>query len=168
MPKPTMYRNRLIPFESVALSDDDVLERGDSRLITAWKTLKPKPTLAYGYSCYYLDQGFKVSRFYGHEGQFLHWYCDIIETTYDPAGDTYIFTDLLVDVIVMPDGFVRVLDLDELGDALKQQLITPEQLKRALHQCSALLDIIYRGEFETLTAPFLKVISQSSPILQST
>ena len=44
----------------------------------------------------------------------LFWYCDIVDHTFDTATDTYIFTDLLVDVIVYPDGFVKVVDLDEL------------------------------------------------------
>ena len=42
----------------------------------------------------------------------LFWYCDIVDHTFDTATDTYIFTDLLVDVIVYPDGFVEVVDLD--------------------------------------------------------
>ena len=64
MSKPTLYRNRLIPLESILLTNDEILYHDDKKIITFWKTLHPKSDLAYGYSCYFLDRGFKISRFY--------------------------------------------------------------------------------------------------------
>ena len=43
---------------------------------------------------------------------------------YTEETDTYIVTDLLADVIVYPDGFVKVVDLDELGEALEKGLLS--------------------------------------------
>lgn len=160
MQQPTLYRNRLIPLESVLLSQDRILYRDSTKLITAWDTLHPKSDLAYGYSCYYLDRGFKISRFYSHSHEFMFWYCDIIETEYQEDTDTYIFTDLLADVIVKPDGSNRVLDLDELSEALERGLVSPQQTARALRRLDDLLQIIYRDRFEALTEPLLKMAEQ--------
>lgn len=77
MSKPTLYRNRLIPLESILLTNDEILYHDDKKIITFWKTLHPKSDLAYGYSCYFLDRGFKISRFYSHSHDFMYWYCDI-------------------------------------------------------------------------------------------
>lgn len=145
-----LYRKRLIPEECVYLKDDMILYRDKEVIITRWNTLHPKKTLHHGYSCYFLERGFKVSKFYDHDGQLISWYCDIISHTYDEATDTYVFTDLLADVIVYPDGFVRVVDLDELADALRDHLITQEELQTALRHLDKLLSLIYKGAFPKL------------------
>ena len=75
-------------------------------------------------------------------------YCDIIDTSYDKNTDTYIFTDLLADVIIENDGFVRVVDLDELADACRMSIISNDMLVTSLHRLNALLSIIYNGDFK--------------------
>lgn len=145
-----LYRRRIIPKECVFLKDDVILYRDSEVIITRWNTLHPKKTLHHGYSCYFLERGFKVSKFYDHDGRLISWYCDIISHTYDAATETYVFTDLLADVIVYPDGFVRVVDLDELADAQRDGLITPEELQLALRHLDKLLTLIYKGAFPRL------------------
>ncbi|MDO5345442.1 MAG: DUF402 domain-containing protein [Lachnospiraceae bacterium] len=145
-----LYRKRIIPEECVCLKDDIILYRDHEIIITRWNTLRPKKTLHHGYSCYFLERGFKISKFYDHDGQLISWYCDIISHTYDADTETYIFTDLLADVIVYPDGFVRVVDLDELADALRDGLITSEELQTALRHLDKLLSLIYKGAFPRL------------------
>ena len=150
MSKPTIFRKRIIPAECVELKDDLILHRDAETIITRWNTLKPKKTLSHGYSCYFLDRGFKVSKFYDHEDRLISWYCDIVSHTYDRNTDTYVFTDLLADVIVYPDGFVRVVDLDELADAHRDHLISEEELETALRHLDKLLSLIYKGAFPRL------------------
>lgn len=145
-----LFRKRIIPEECVHLKDDIILYRDHEVIITRWNTLRPKKTLHHGYSCYFLERGFKVSKFYDHAGQLISWYCDIISHTYDPETETYIFTDLLADVIIYPDGFVRVVDLDELADAQRDGLIAPEELQMALRRLDKLLALIYKGAFPRL------------------
>ncbi len=145
-----LYRKRIIPEECILLDQDRILYRDAEVIITKWNTIHPKKTLHHGYSCYFMERGFKVSKFYDHEGNLISWYCDIISHTYDPATETYVFTDLLADVIIMPDGFVRVVDLDELADALRDGMITQEQLQLALRRLDKLLSLIYRGGFPKL------------------
>lgn len=151
MKTPTLYRKRLIPDESVLLKDDILIYRDSEVIITRWNTLKPKKLLHHGFSCYFLNHGIKVSKFYGHDGQLLYWYCDIVEHTYDEATDTYVFTDLLADVLIYPNDYVKVVDLDELADAIEAGLITQEQLNRSLRTLNNLLTLIYNGGFSTLT-----------------
>ena len=145
-----LYRKRIIPEECVFLKDDEVLYRDSEVIVTRWHTLHPKKTLHHGYSCYFPERGYKISKFYDHEGGLISWYCDIVSHTYDASTDTYVFTDLLVDVVVYPDGFVRVVDLDELADAQRDHLITPEQLQVTLRHLDKLLSIIYKGDFPKL------------------
>lgn len=160
MADPILYRKRLIPDECILLKDDRVIIRDDDIIITGWHTIKPRKDLHHGYSCYYLKKGFKVSKFYREDGSLLYWYCDIVSYEHQPDTDTYIVTDLLADVIVYPDGFVKVVDIDELVTALNEKLISEETLKTSLFNLNALLEIIYAGEFDRLQKPIENAISE--------
>lgn len=151
MKSPILYRKRLIPLECILLENDIVLRREKDLLITKWNTLRPKKSLSHGLSAFFWDLGIKVSKFYGHDNQFICWYCDIITYEYDEETDTYVTIDLLADVLVYPDGTVKVVDLDELADALSQNLITQDMLLTSLHQLNELLQRIYNGKFSELT-----------------
>lgn len=153
MADPILYRKRLIPEECVLLKDDRLLYRDEEIIVTAWNTLKPRKDLHHGRSCYYLREGIKVSRFYDENGSLLYWYCDIVNYDYDAGTDTYVITDLLADVIVYPDGFVKVVDIDELATAKEAGLLTDAMLTKALLTLSHLLQIIYDGGFEKLQEP---------------
>ncbi|MCD7834967.1 MAG: DUF402 domain-containing protein [Lachnospiraceae bacterium] len=145
-----LYRKRIIPEECLLLDEDHILYADREIIITKWHTIRPKKTLHHGYSCYFMERGYKVSKFYDHENNLISWYCDIIEYEYREKENSYIFTDLLVDVIVYPDGFVRVVDLDELADAARDHQITEEQMQRALRRTDKLLSVIYKGAFGKL------------------
>ena len=157
-----LYRKRIIPEECVFLKDDVILYRDKEVIVTRWNTLHPKKTLHHGYSCYFLERGFKVSKFYDHDNRLISWYCDFISHTYDEAEDTYVFTDLLADVIVYPDGFVRVVDLDELADAFRDGLIDSDQLQTALRHLDKLLSLIYKGAFPRLQK-YIEDFEETSP-----
>lgn len=160
MDLPILYRNRLIPKESIRLDHDSILFCSQEQIITSWQALHPRPNLAYGYSLYLPGQGFKISRFYGHDHQFLYWYCDIIESRYHPEENAWYFTDLLVDVVIEPDGFVKVLDLDELNTAYNNKLITLTQFQAAISQLHNLLQLIYDKKFPALTEPLSAYVKQ--------
>ena len=115
-----IYRKRLIPEECILLKDDIIVEQNDDYILTKWKTLNPKTTFSHGCSCYYLKEGFKISKFYRHDGSLLYWYCDIVEYTRRPEDNALIVTDLLADIILYPDGRMHVVDLDELAEALEK------------------------------------------------
>ncbi|MGN0279035.1 MAG: DUF402 domain-containing protein [Lachnospiraceae bacterium] len=153
MADPILYRKRLIPEECVLLKDDTVLYRDNQIIVTGWNSLKPRKDLHHGYSCYYLEEGFKVSRFCKEDGSMLYWYCDIVDYDYTAETDTYIVTDLLADVVIYPDGFVKVVDLDELVTAQESGLLNNDMLKKALLRLNHLLEIIYAGDFDKLQKP---------------
>lgn len=143
-----MYRKRLIPDECILLKDDIIIRKDEDAIITKWKTLHPKPDFSHGTSYYCLKEGWKISIFYKSDNSMAYTYCDIIDTNYDPDTDTYVFTDLLADVIIDEAGFVKVVDLDELAEACSLGIISNDMLVRSLHQLNSLLTIIYNGEFE--------------------
>ena len=145
-----LFRKRLIPEEIVELKDDKIIKRNQNIIITKWKTLKPRTDFSHGISCYFLDKGIKVSKFIKADESLYYWYCDIIKTDYIVQEQKYIFTDLLADVVIMPDGFVKVLDLDELAEATKQGLLSSEELQLSLIQLNKLLQCIYDQKFREL------------------
>lgn len=151
MSYPTLYRKRIIPDECVLLKDDEILSYENNILVTKWKTLKPKKDLDHGFSCYFFDFGYKVSKFYDREHNLLYFYCDIIDAEKREADNTIVVTDLLADVIVYPDGYVKVVDIDEIVEALNQESISLEQVKKALFSLDKLLSIIYEDKLDTLT-----------------
>lgn len=151
MTNPTLYRRRIIPDECILLKDDIILECNDKRIVTSWNAIRPKRDLHHGYSCYFLKEGFKVSKFYYEDGRLLYWYCDIVDYDYIESDNKLIVTDLLADVIIYPNGFVKVVDLDELVTALESRSISLDTLKSSLNKLDKLLNLIYAGKLDVLT-----------------
>ncbi len=143
-----LYRKRYIPNESILLKDDKILQTDNECIITSWQTLKPRKDISYGYSAYFIDKGFKVSKMYNSGGQLVYWYCDIIDTEYQPETNTYIFQDLLADVLIYPDGSVKVVDLDEIADLLDKGIIDASIASNALRILNNLLQLIYQDKFK--------------------
>jgi predicted RNA-binding protein associated with RNAse of E/G family len=157
-----IYRKRLIPDECVLLKDDVVLEANEDVIVTKWHTLKPRRDFDHGYSCYYLKLGYKVSKFYRADNTLLYWYCDVVDYKFEEGGNVVIAEDLLVDVVVYPDGFVKVLDLEELAIAIEKGICEPEQVGGALRKLDKLLSVIYEDKFEVL-CDLVNRWSDSSP-----
>lgn len=151
MNTPTLYRKRLIPEECIKLKDDEILFINEERIITKWNSLKPRKDIHHGYSCYFFNEGIKVSKFYKADGSLLYWYCDIVSYDINNESNEIIVTDLLADVIIYPDGFVKVVDIDEMVTCLDNGKISLELLKKSLTQLDKLLKIIYAEKFDTLT-----------------
>lgn len=148
-----IYRQRFIPPECILLKDDIIVSQTENEIITKWTTLKPKTAFSHGCSCYFLKKGYKVSKYYRADNSLLFWYCDIVDYSYDEAEHALTVTDLLADVIVYPDGRLKVVDLDELADALERGIIRQDHLTRSLRQLNDLLSLIYRDKFDQLQAP---------------
>ena len=56
----------------------------------------------------------------------------------------------MADVIIYPDGRMKVVDLDELAEAMEENLITKEQMISCLRSLNHLLSLIYRDKFDRL------------------
>lgn len=148
---PEIFRKRLVPEECVHLDKDSILFFSEQYMITSWDTINPKTAFSRGISLYVMDKGWKISKFFDAQNQFVYWYCDIIRTDYDQDTDTYVFTDLLADVIIEPDGTMRVVDLDEFEPAYAKGLIQTDEILTALCQLNELLQTIYDGSFSKYT-----------------
>jgi uncharacterized protein len=157
MSKPLLYRRRFIPDELIHLKDDIILTMEPNLIITQWNTLHPRKDIARGISAFYLDQGFKVSKVYNKQGEVVYWYCDIIQYKKDETKNTVIIEDLLIDLILYEDGKMRIMDLNELADALDRSLITQSETTYALRTVNSLLQIIYKGQFHTLQEPINRI-----------
>ena len=162
MSRPRLFRRRFIPDENIELKDDMILALEPNLIITSWNVLKPRRDISRGVSAYFIDKGIKVSKVFDNAGQMVYWYCDIIETHYDEKENIYTFNDLLIDVVVYPDGQVEVLDMDEFADAMEQGILSVSTIAHAMRATDDLLHTIYAGEFEKYTHyidDMLKVIS---------
>ena len=151
----SLYRRRLIPDECILLKDDIILKADNEHILTRWNTLKPKKILHHGDSCYYLNKGVKVSRFYTEDNFLICWYCDIVSYEWKDEKTTLLSTDLLLDVLVYPDGSYKLVDMDELAQAHARKLISDELLQTSLLTANRLLNELYDDHFhETYTAVF--------------
>lgn len=150
---PVITRRRFIPDECIELNKDHIYEYTSSRILTAWQSIKPRADIAGGISVYYPEQGWKISKIYNHQHQLVYWYCDIINMKL--SSDHIYYEDLLLDVVLTNDGQIKILDADELADALEQDLITQEMGCQALRQLNELLTHIYAGQFHELQEPVL-------------
>ena len=145
-----LYRQRLIPAECILLKDDIIVAQDDEVIITKWNTLNPKTEFSHGCSCYFLREGLKVSKMYRADNTLLHWYCDIVDYSYDERQEALTVIDLLADVIISPEGRMKVVDLDELAEAMERDLITKEQMTTCLRNLNHLLTLVYRDKFDRL------------------
>ena len=136
--------------DNILLDKDKVLVREEDHLITSWNTIRPKKDLCRGISAFFWEKGVKISKFYDHQNNLLCWYCDIMTYSYDKETDTYTMVDLLADVLIYPDGSVKVVDLDELAEAVEKGLISQELLLISLRHLNSLLELIYSGHFHEL------------------
>lgn len=146
-----LYRRRFIPDETIYLKNDVVISVDNERIITKWNVLNPRKDFTHGVSCYFINEGYKVSKFIDENEKFVYWYCDIIDTDISEDGKSYVFNDLLIDIIVYENGFVKVVDLDEIGKALSENIISKELIIKATHRADKLLNIIYNGRFKECT-----------------
>ena len=165
--KIALFRRRFIPNELTYLKDDELLAYNDEIIVTRWNSLKPRSDFSGGSSTYYRKKGIKISRIIDNNGNFLHWYCDIVTECGPEALDVdnrcklrngadlfllndearnnrvIVYQDLLIDVIVNPNGLIEVADLNELADARKAGLINPEMADKALYTAADYLRLLY-------------------------
>ncbi|GHU58019.1 hypothetical protein AGMMS49975_24280 [Clostridia bacterium] len=143
-----IYRKRLIPNEIIHLKDDRIISVTRDAIVTEWEALRQRSDFRYGTSRYCINEGYKISKMYTKDKEYVYTYCDIIRT--EQEDNRYVFWDLLVDVVIMPDNSVKVLDLNELHTAYKNDVLSLDDLFFALDTTDRLLKKIYAGELEAL------------------
>lgn len=154
MDKPLLFRKRYIPLEIKSLGKDEILLATDDLIVTRWDTFKPKKDFSKGISCTFLNEGYKISKFMKDDGQLVYYYCDIIHSDYYKDKNTWVFTDLLADVKIYPDGMVEVVDLGEVTEAYANRLINVETVMELLLKLDKLLQIVYSGKWKEMTEKY--------------
>jgi len=142
-----LFRKRFIPEETIELKNDRILMFKNNIIITKWNVLKPRHDINNGISGYFINDGIKVSKIFNEYGSLVYWYCDIIETIHNKANNSFTFNDLLIDIIVYPDGHVEVVDMDEFADAMEEGILSITTIATALRNADLLLKTIYSGNF---------------------
>ena len=89
-------------------------------------------------------------------GELVYYYCDIIKSEYQKDENIWIFTDLLADVKIYPNGATEVVDLGELSQAYRKNLISTEIVMEALEKLDKLLNLVYSGKWKDLTDRYFK------------
>lgn len=134
-----LYRRRLVPNENILLKDDEIVMNNESLIVTKWDVLKPRKDFDNGYSIYDFENNIKATKqFLGDK--FIGYYFDIIDVCKEDCN--YYVIDLLVDVIIR-DGIIKVVDLDEFQEAMDEGLITPQKMCEALKITNDLLCELY-------------------------
>ena len=147
-----LFRRRFIPEETTELKDDHIIMLKDDIIITRWNVLKPRNDINNGISAYFIKDGIKVSKIFDGTGNFVYWYCDIIETIYNNKTNSFTFNDLLIDILIYPDGHVEVVDMDEFADAMESGILSNSTIAAALRNADSLLKTIYSGNFNKYTS----------------
>ena len=147
-----LFRKRFIPEEIIELKNDNIIHFKDNIIITKWDVLKPRHDINNGISAYFINDGIKVSKIFNENGILVYWYCDIIETIYNNKTNSFTFNDLLIDILIYPDGHVEVVDMDEFADAMESGILSNSTIAAALRNADSLLKTIYSGNFNKYTS----------------
>ncbi len=136
----------------------DVVDRGQNWLVVLYIVPEevvlggvkiPQGSLSFGY--FWEDRPYNAYHFIGSEGKTLALYCNVSNSTC-MREDGIHWRDLMVDVLILPDGTGRILDINELPESLSTILADSilDTAKTLLATRHSLLT-----ELETKTADYL-------------
>ena len=117
--------------------------KGVAGLIKLTRVNEPR-TVMYGdipvkiidYNYYWLqfgpeDQDYWLTVMYNEKEELVQYYFDVTDSNTILDNGESRFTDLMLDVVVLPDGKIILLDEDDLEEALQGGEITQEQFDKA-------------------------------------
>lgn len=122
-----------------------------------------------------LDNGFKWLEIYpennknvavsvciNNKDKIIEWYFDIAKNTYLTEQGVPYIEDLYLDVILTPDGKIKVIDQDELQEALDNKDISMEEFDLAYKVANNLIEQIEgkTNQIIKFTKKYLKSILQ--------
>jgi len=135
---------------------DDLLFRSGKMivgksLVTSenYVTFDNRMVLAKGYRIVYFEffgKWFTIVKIWNRQGQHTGYYCDIVMLP-KTTDDCIEITDLFLDLWVSPDLRYKILDEDELEDALQKEWITRELYDRARRELKKLIRLVEKKKF---------------------
>jgi len=135
--------------ELVYRSDKIIVGRG--RITSEHSiTFDGKLVLAAGYQIVYFDlmqKWFSVGKVKNVEGKHTGYYCDIVTPPRLMDDGGIELTDLFLDLWVSPDLRCRVLDEEELEEALSKGWITEKLYTKAKKELSRLVSLVEKKRF---------------------
>ncbi len=141
-----ILRRKIIPDQLIDLTErDNIIYIDENVIVSEWKTISYHKDFSHGRSYTFLNDGYKIGKFYDTDNHDVCLYCHIISC--DVNAEQIIVTDLLLDVKILPDGKVFIYDHKELAEAIRKKIITNEMVCYALEKLDNLLEIIYSGNF---------------------
>lgn len=87
---------------------------------------------------YFVRKGYTISKVFHKNGEFLYYYCDMMEM-YQTGRLRYVMIDLLLDLIIYPDGRYHLVDIDEFADSIERGRIKRKQQVYALRTLDRML-----------------------------
>jgi hypothetical protein len=109
-----------------------------------------KVVLAAGFEIVYFEfmgNWFTIGRIRDLEGRHTGYYCDIVTSPKLLDDDGVELTDLFLDLWVSPDLRYKVLDEEELENALQKGWITKQLYEKIENEMKKLVGIVKRGKF---------------------
>jgi predicted RNA-binding protein associated with RNAse of E/G family len=109
-----------------------------------------KTVLASGYQIVYFEmmrKWFSVGKIRDLDGKHTGYYCDIITPPRLLIDGVVEITDLFLDLWVSPDLRYKVLDEEELEDALEKGWIARQLYERSRIELEKLVTSVKRGDF---------------------
>lgn len=83
-----------------------------------------------------------ITTMFDEEGNIVEWYIDIVKNIgIDSEGIPY-YDDLYLDVVVVPNGEIFLLDLDELEEAYRKKQVDKEDYILAKEEVELILDTV--------------------------
>ena len=134
-------------YKNIYFDNEDF--KGNISLLTA---VKVKEKLVVVDNLVLIDDGFKWLEIYpdnnkniaisvciNTEGYFLEWYFDIAKDSALTENGVPYIDDLYLDVILTPEGEIKMIDQEELQDALDNQIISQDDYDLAYKVANELI-----------------------------
>lgn len=141
------FKRKFFPPITFDISNDELHYHNDDIMVTSWIPENSDMGVAKAVSVFFLKEGFQISKKFDKKGNFLYWYCDIIAIEQNTQENSITFVDLIADVVVLPNGQVELIDLDEFADAIEKNIIEREYIAQAVRSMHNLLEYIYKQDF---------------------
>lgn len=95
---------------------------------------------------YFVKKGYTISKVFQRNGEFMYYYCDVMEMR-QVGRLRYVMVDLLLDLIVYPDGRYHLIDVDEFAVAVEKGQLKKRQQVHALRTLDKMTRMVVNRSF---------------------